>query len=135
MSLDDARKLLGKFPKSGDELRREPLHMIHVTRDKMLRLIHGKKNRTLFAFYVSNDVMHVGEFTLTPGKCSDSEIHKGDEALYILEGTLTVSLPDRGEAFTVGKEEGFLCPEGIRHQYVNVTDKMVKVLFAVSPGL
>jgi len=127
--------LLGEFPIQGSEGRKPPISMVRIPRDKMLRLIHGKDYRIPVTFYVSNDLLNMGEFTIFPRAWSEPESHKGEEAIYVLEGTLMVILPGSEETFKVEKTEGFFCPAGVEHQYWNATDKPVKAIFAIVPEL
>ena len=81
--------------------------------------------------------------TIPAGKFSDSEVHQGDEALIVLEGTLQIHIHEVNEdeksvshlAYKVLKDEKFLIPEGTKHQYFNLSGGVLKVLFAVAPHL
>jgi quercetin dioxygenase-like cupin family protein len=130
---------LGKWPVVGEEARRKPARMIVVSRDKMLRLIHGDRSPMSVVLYVSNDYLHVGEFVLPAGgpsaRVSEIEDHDGDEVFYVLEGPVAISLPDTRETFEVQEGDAFLIPEGTRHQYANFTDKTIRAVFAVAPQI
>jgi gentisate 1,2-dioxygenase len=113
--------------------------MIKIGRDKMLRLIHGEKNRIYVILYVSNDYLHVGEFIIPAGgpsvRGSDIEYHKGDEVLYVVDGPVSIFLPETKHTFEVQEGSAFTIPEGVKHQYVNFTSKTVKAVFAVAPEI
>lgn len=130
---------LGKWPIPGEEARRKPARMMVVSRDKMLRLIHGERAPMYVVLYVSNDLLHVGEFVIPAGgpsvRASDIEDHKGDEVFYVVEGPVSVFLTETKQTFEVQEGDAFLIPEGTKHQYVNFTDKTVKAVFAVAPGI
>jgi len=130
--------LLGRWPIDGEEARRRKDH-IKIDRGKMLTLIHGREHPMLVRFYVSNDLLHMGEFELPPGgegpRTSEPEVHEGDETLYVERGPITVFLPDTLDAFEVPEGAVMLIPEGVRHQYQNFTDKVVKGIFSIAPKL
>jgi quercetin dioxygenase-like cupin family protein len=134
--------LLGQWPISGEEARREG-RMIRIPPDQFLHFVHGEKNHVLVSFFVSNDLMHEGMMTLPPGGHSDVESHAGDEVIYVLEGVLVMRIHSDGqtsppitvEGFQVAQGQKFLVPEGARHQYFNLTDRVTRIIFAVAPGL
>ncbi len=122
---------------------RERDRMVVIPPNGALPVIHGTRNETKFRFFVSNDRLHVGTFTICPGKFSDPEAHRGDEALCVLKGSLQISLiqeHDREDAvmrdaIRVLEGQKFFIPEGTRHQYFNLNSEMCEVLFIVSPEL
>jgi quercetin dioxygenase-like cupin family protein len=63
------------------------------------------------------------------------EVHDGDEALYILDGSLNVRLLDTdGQSwFELKPKDGFYLPAGTPHQYYNISGQPVRALFAVAP--
>ncbi len=81
----------------------------------------------------------MGEFELPPGgegpRTSEPEIHEGDEALYAVSGPVTVFLPEKLDAYEVPEGAVMLIPEGIKHQYQNLTDKIVRGIFSIAPNL
>jgi len=131
-------ELLGRWPIDGKEARRLKEH-IKIDANKMLTLIHGKTHPMIVRFYVSNDLCHMGEFELPPGgegpRTSEPETHEGDEVLYAASGPITVFLPDKLDAYEVPEGAVMLIPEGIKHQYQNFTDKVVKGIFSIAPNL
>jgi uncharacterized RmlC-like cupin family protein len=70
-------------------------------------------------------------------------VHEGDEALCVLQGSLHISLIQGHEqedavmrdAIQVTAGQKFFIPEGVRHQYFNLSSEMCEVLFIVSPRL
>ena len=126
---------LGKWPLPGEEARRKPVRMTVVTDDKALRVIHGKEHRIPITFYVSNDLIHLGKIAVPPRTFSESESHKGDELVYALEGSLTISLPETAQSFEVREGEAFFVPEDVKHEYHNFTDKVIKAIFIIAPQL
>ena len=135
MNIDD----LKKWPIEGKIAREKPVKLFHITKDKILHTISGTKHPIHLSFYVSNDLINMGEFEIPSGgegvRASEPDIHKGDEAFYVLIGPIMVFLPDTQESFEVLEGECMFIPEGIKHQYLNYTDKVVKAVFAVAPDL
>ncbi len=126
---------LGKWPISGEEARRKPVRMTVVTDEKALQVIHGKENRILVTFYVSNDLIHMGKIAVPPRTFSEPESHKGDELVYAIEGSLTIDLPETAQSFEVKEGEAFFVPENVKHEYHNFTDKVIKAVFIIAPQL
>jgi len=87
----------------------------------------------------SNDLVHMAEFFLPAGglspRCSEAHSHQGDEATYVCEGDLCVFSPDSKEALEVRPQEVVFIPQGVKHQYINYSDQVVKAVKAVAPGL
>jgi mannose-6-phosphate isomerase-like protein (cupin superfamily) len=138
-----ALDLLGKYPMSGEEARKNK-RLIHIPPDKMLRLIHGKKNHILVSFFVSNDFVHFGKIQVPKGIYSDPETHRGDEVLFILKGKLTVQVYEEEdeedtsvlhESYEILPEEQFLIPEGMKHRYLNFSNEVVEAVFGIAPEL
>ena len=138
-----ALDLLGKYPVSGEEARRNK-RLIHIPPDKMLRLIHGKENHILVSFFVSNDFVHFGKIRIPKGIYSDPETHRGDEVLFVLKGKLTVQVYEEEdeedtsvlhESYEILPEEQFLIPEGMKHRYLNFSNEVVEAVFGIAPEL
>jgi mannose-6-phosphate isomerase-like protein (cupin superfamily) len=138
-----ALDLLGKYPMSGEEARKNK-RLIHIPPDKMLRLIHGKENHILVSFFVSNDFVHFGKIQVPKGIYSDPETHRGDEVLFILKGKLTVQVYEEEdeedtsvlhESYEILPEEQFLIPEGMKHRYLNFSNEVVEAVFGIAPEL
>jgi mannose-6-phosphate isomerase-like protein (cupin superfamily) len=138
-----ALDLLGKYPMSGEEARKNK-RLIHIPPDKMLRLIHGKENHILVSFFVSNDFVHFGKIQVPKGIYSDPETHGGDEVLFILKGKLTVQVYEEEdeedtsvlhESYEILPEEQFLIPEGMKHRYLNFSNEVVEAVFGIAPEL
>jgi mannose-6-phosphate isomerase-like protein (cupin superfamily) len=130
---------IGRWPVPGPECRKDPKLFYHITEDKKLVNIHGIQYPMLIKFFVSNDLVHMGEFILPAGgtgsRASEPDSHRGDCALFVEWGPITVFLPDTLEAFDVQSEEVMFIPEGVRYQLINYTTKTVKAIFSIAPGL
>ena len=135
---------LGRWPVEGKKARQEKT-LFHLTPEQYLPLIHGKEKHVLFSFMVSNDYMHAAILTIPVGGHSEVESHQGDEALYVLEGDLVVRLVPEEESkdkksavyqsHHIYCGEKCLIPEGVKHQYLNFTTRVVKVFVAMGPGV
>ena len=90
----------------------------------------------LMRFITSNDYGHFGEFVLPAGgygpRCSDPDSHKGDGALYCIDGPVTVNLTQLQESFVIEEGNCFFLPAGTEYQLVNFENKPVKVVFAIT---
>lgn len=138
---DSQLNLLGKWPLGGATSSAKS-GIIHVPADKMLRLIHGQENYILVSFIASTELVHMGIMTIPVDKFSDPEVHEGDEALAVLDGILMLRIYGEGDnnsvsqvAPRVQKGEKFLIPAGVKHQYFNLSDELLKILFTVAPEL
>jgi mannose-6-phosphate isomerase-like protein (cupin superfamily) len=130
---------IGRWPVPGPECRQDPKLFYHITDDKKLVNIHGIQYPMLIKFFVSNDLVHMGEFILPSGgtgsRASEPDSHRGDCVLFVEWGPITVFLPDTLDAFDVQPEEVMFIPEGVRYQLINYTTKTVKAIFSIAPGL
>jgi mannose-6-phosphate isomerase-like protein (cupin superfamily) len=130
---------IGRWPVPGPECRKDPKIFYHITEDKKLLNIHGTEYPMLIKFFVSNDLLHMGEFILPAGgtgsRASEPDSHKGDCVLFVEWGPITVFLPDTLDAFDVQPEEAMFIPEGLRYQLINYTAGTVKAIFSIAPGL
>ena len=140
--MESALDKLGSWPIPGEEARKNG-RMIHIPREKVLRVIHGKKNHFLMSFFISNNYVHFGTVQIPKGIYSDPETHKGDEVLFVLKGTLTVQAFNNNnddesvlhESYEINEDEQFLMPEGVKHRYLNFSNNVVEALFAIAPEL
>jgi mannose-6-phosphate isomerase-like protein (cupin superfamily) len=130
---------IGRWPVPGPECRKDPKLFYHIPDRKKLINVHGIQYPMLVKFFVSNDLVHMGEFILPAGgtgsRASEPDSHKGDCVLFVEWGPITVFLPDTLDAFDVQPEEVMFIPEGIRYQLINYTTKTVKAIFSIAPGL
>jgi quercetin dioxygenase-like cupin family protein len=109
---------------------------MRVLRDAdMLWRLEGREQQTLVGILASTEHLTVGKVYLLPGQHTDVQTHGGDESLYLLEGTLNVRLPEhQGSRWHELKPgDGFYIPEGEPHQYYNISDQPVSLIFAVAP--
>ena len=101
-------------------------------------MIWGEEYSVLLKFLVSNDLVHMAELFIPAGglspRCSEAHSHLGDEAVYVCQGDLCVFFPDTKDALEVRPEEVIFIPQGVKHQYINYSDQVVKAVKAVAPG-
>jgi len=130
---------IGRWPADGPSCRKDPYPIFRITEEHQLVTIHDRKNPMLVRFFVSNDLMHMGEFILPCGgtgpRVSAPDSHNGDCVLFVERGPIAVNLPDTEEAFIVNDRESFFIPEGVRYQLMNFNGYPVKAIFAIAPGL
>lgn len=130
---------IGRWPVPGPECRKTPIRFYHITEEKKLVNVHGTDYPMLVKFFVSNDLLHMGEFILPAGgtgsRASEPDSHKGDCVLFVEWGPVTVFLTKTHEAFDVQPEEAMFIPEGVEYQLINYTNKTAKAIFSIAPGL
>ena len=109
---------IGRWPVPGPECRKPPVLFYHITEDKKLLNIHGNQYPMLIKFFVSNDLVHMGEFILPAGgtgsRASEPDCHRGDAVLFVEEGPVTFFLTETQEAFDIQEEEAMFIPEGVQ---------------------
>ncbi len=134
---------IGRWPVRGEDARADK-RMILIRPEESLKLIHGQENHTFVSMFVSNDFIHFGTMTVSIGKHSDVEVHKGDEVIFVLEGTLIVQVYEDGKpeshsalqsVHKVKRQEKFLIPEKHRHRYLNLGGETTRFIFSVAPDL
>jgi gentisate 1,2-dioxygenase len=130
---------IGRWPVPGPQCRQAPIFFYHITEEKKLLNVHGIDHPMLIKFFVSNDLLHMGEFILPAGgigsRASDPDSHRGDALLFVEEGPVTFFLTATLEAFDVQENEAMFIPEGVSYQMINYTDHRNKVIFSIAPGI
>jgi quercetin dioxygenase-like cupin family protein len=98
--------------------------------------LEGRERQAPVGILASTEHLTVGKVYLLPGQQTDVQTHGGDEGLYLLEGTLHVRLPAHQGArwCELNPGDGFYIPQGEPHQYYNVSDRPVSLLFGVAPA-
>lgn len=125
---------LGQWPMARAEVTRGACFTVLRDADLLWRL-EGQQQLALTGLLASTDQLTVGKICLLPGQVTDAEMHGGDESLYVLEGTLTLSVvaADSAPWYELKAGDGFYLPQGTSHQYRNLSDRPVTVLFGVAP--
>jgi quercetin dioxygenase-like cupin family protein len=127
-------RLLGHWPAARAEAARSASFTVLRDADLLWRM-EGREQPALTGLLVSTDQLTVGKLCLLPGQVTDPETHGGDESLYVLEGVLSLSVAaaDSAPWYELRAGDGFYLPEGTSHQYRNLSDRPVTVLFGVAP--
>jgi quercetin dioxygenase-like cupin family protein len=137
--LEDSRygrdDLLGQWPSAAaTEAASRTIHPIRQ-RDLLWRL-EGRERPMLVGILASTEHLTVGRIDLQPGQRSEIECHGGDEAIYVLSGT--VNLRPHGEHgagwLELNEKDGGYLPAGTPHQYYNIGAKPASLLFGVAPS-
>lgn len=130
---------IGRWPIPGPDGRQDPKLFYRIREEDKLLNIYDYDNPMLIKFFVSNDIMHMGEFVLPAGgkgvRVSPVDTHKGDCVLFVLDGPVTVYLPQTEEAFIANAEDSMFVPEGLPYRLMNFNAKPVKAIFSIAPGL
>lgn len=125
---------LNQWPMARADAQRE--QTIHVLReaDALWRL-EGAQQQMLVGVWAATEHLTVGQIELLPGQHSDPHTHGGAESVYVLEGNLNIRTPnnDGQRWFELKRRDGFYIPQGVAHQYYNMTGEPVRLLFGVAP--
>lgn len=131
-------KQLGMFPADGKEAR-ESGTFYKVTSETALKMVAGRKTPVLLNFFVSNDVVSVGELILPSGgigpRQTEFDVHNGDAVFYVKEGPLTFFFKESKEVFYVEDGEFAFIPKGFEYKVINYGSKAAKAVFIVAPSL
>lgn len=109
---------------------------IRVVRDAdTLWRLEGRERQVLVGILAATEHLTAGVMHLLPGQRTDVEQHGGDESVYVLEGTINIRLPehDGQRWYELKPGDGFYLPEGVPHQYYNMTGEPARLLFGVAP--
>jgi quercetin dioxygenase-like cupin family protein len=127
--------LIGHWPMARDEQRARNMIEI-ISDDDLLYRLEGDANLTLVGLYAATEHLTVGKVVLRPGQHTDPQVHGGQESLYVTSGPLHVLTTDGDDRrwFELEAKDGFFVPEGVTHQYYNMSASPVEFLFAVAPN-
>lgn len=133
---------IGCFPVGG-AWARTTQEMFVIPRGQALEVIHGKENRTKVSFYVSNDFVHAGTYTIAGNRQTEVESHQGDKLIYVTKGTISVVVmadkfnPESVSVprFEVQEEERLFIPENTSHYFFNLGPGNAEIVFFVAPEL
>lgn len=129
---------LGQFPVNGEEARKTGT-FYKVTSDQALRVVTGKKTPGLLKFFISNDVVNMGEVILPSGgigpRQTEYDVHDGDAVFYVKNGPITFFFKETKEVFYVEKDEFAFIPKGNEYKMINYGSDVAKAVFIVAPRL
>lgn len=129
---------LERWPEAIKEARAKDTQRV-ISQDEVLWRVEGVSDQIPVGIYLSTERLTVGYAEILPGQKGDPHVHGGDEAGYILEGQLNLHFPThsadgRGNGwFRMRDGDGFFVPAGEKHQYFNMTDRVVRFIFGVAP--
>ncbi len=126
--------LLGRWPAAlGEAAHAATMRLLGA--DSVMWRLEGTERPVLVGVLASTDRLTVGTITLLPGQRSEAQTHGGDESLYLLDGTMHVRLPEQqGQRwFELKPGDGFYIPQGVPHQYYNISDRPANLIFGVAP--
>jgi mannose-6-phosphate isomerase-like protein (cupin superfamily) len=130
--------LLNKWPNAGGKTRaKDTMRTIRST--DMLHAIEGEKNPTLVSFFSGTGGLTAGTITLLPGKMKEPEVHPGEEWLVVVNGRLNLLIGEievprlQRKWYQLNELDAFYIPKGTKHQYINMSDKAAKFIFATAP--
>jgi quercetin dioxygenase-like cupin family protein len=125
---------LGRWPLAQAEAARAFTMRLLRESDILWRL-EGQETQSLVGILFSTEYLTVGKIHLLSGQKTDVHTHGGDESLYLLEGSLSIRVPE-GDWQTWSElrpGDGFYVPEGVPHQYSNISEQPAVVIFGVAP--
>lgn len=126
---------LGRWPMERATI--ESGFTITVIRESdLLWRLEGNRDEVLVGVLCSTEHLLVGKLFLPPGRKSDVLSHPGDKSLYVLRSALHIYCPEQSEGsawFELRPQDGFFAPAGTPHQFHNMTDQPVELLFGVAP--
>jgi quercetin dioxygenase-like cupin family protein len=127
---------LGRWPMEMETRRRESTMKVIHEGDGFLWSLEGEEQQVLTGILASTEHLTVGKTHLFPGRKSGTQIHDGDESIYVLEGTLHLLLPESEGPrwFELHERDGFYLPGGTPHKYYNISGRPVEFLFGIAPG-
>jgi len=125
---------LGRWPAAQCEAAAE-LSLKVLSEPDIYWRLEGLEDPVQVGILASTEHLTVGKMVLLPGQQSELHTHGGDESLYLVEGSLTVRLPDSGQQpwFELKPGDGFYFPQGTAHQYMNASGVLSVMLFGVAP--
>ncbi len=125
---------LGRLPMDRAELRvTDTIHL--VREDDIVWRLEGSAFPTLVGLIVATEHLTVGRLQLLPGQRTESMVHGGDKAIYVVTGVLHVRVFDgqRPDWFEVAPGDACYVPEGTAHACYNVGSQPVTAAFGVAP--
>lgn len=125
---------MGRWPMARAEAREAATIQVLRGEDLLWRL-EGDTRLTRVGILAATEHLTVGKIYLLPGQHTDLRVHGGDECIYVLDGHPNVLLPEAAGQrwFELKPSDGFYVPEGVPHQYYNMTGEPVEIIFGVAP--
>lgn len=124
--------LMDDWPRSGRRAA-ENKTLWALRPDEWLHIIQGKAAPVRVSLFVATDKLTMGYFSLLPGVIADPETHPGDECALVVSGRVYMRVAGIDEMFEMKERDCFFIPEGVEHQYYNLSDQPAAVVFGVAP--
>lgn len=126
---------IGQWPMASKDV--ESTRTMTILRDSnIIWRMEGQQRQVLTGILASTNQLTVGKILLLPGQETETEVHGGDESLYLPEGRLAlcVDAPSAAPWFELKPGDGFYLPQGTPHRYCNISDRPVSAIFCVAPN-
>ena len=127
---------IGNWPVNDEEHRKAPKYLRVAREEDKLDIINGYDNPYLMRFAFSTKYINFGEIVIPAGgkgcRITDPESHKGQTALYVKSGALSLIINETRETFKVLPDEVIYIPENCSYQMMNYEAGPVHVVFANS---
>lgn len=121
----------GKYP---DEPNQKKVRVLK--RDKSIPVVSGTANKILVEFFISNNCMHCGIFTIAPNsRGEETPSHKGDEFYYVLSGNGVLHVVEEEKSYRINEKEVGYLPAGFRHYWLNFSNVPLEVLFVIAEDI
>jgi quercetin dioxygenase-like cupin family protein len=137
--LDESRyrddRWTGTWPRaSGERSRSRTIHPVRA--DQILWRLEDGAAQLSVGLMLSTPRLTVGTGELLPGRRTDERTHGGDLGLYVVGGTLTVTLPSPEgpeRVFHLAPADGFFVPQGTAYRLANLAGERARFIFGVAP--
>lgn len=130
-----AKAVFGNHPFTEGE-KTEPIYMDSSNIGQFIYPDFGLDYSDLNYMYLSTGHITVCSMEIGPGGFfNPPDYHPGDEAYFVLEGTITQFNPATGSCIEVKEGEALLIPKGTLHSAYNFGEKTVKVLAVIAPKI
>lgn len=127
------KNILPFYKKFPEEAIKGNVKVIH--QDERIPWVFGKENIGFNEYLISTSQMTGGIFQISPyGKMDNSDAHDGDEFYYVLSG-IGVLIVDGKNFYKISENEACYLPRGHEHQWINISENILRVLWIVSPDL
>lgn len=130
-----AKAVFGNHPFTQGE-KKEPIYLDSSNIGQFIYPDFGLDYSDLNYMYYSSDTMTVCSMEIGPGGFfNPPDYHPGDEAYFVVEGTITQFNPETGSCIEVKTGEALLIPKGTLHSAYNFGEKKVKVIAVIAPKI
>ncbi len=126
-------ELVGRWPADRAAAEASATFRLLGTTDLVWRL-EGEPRPVLVGHVISTPHLTVGELHLLAGSQTGLFEHPGVKTVHVLEGALSLQLPDSDDWIEVRSGDGAYIPAGLSHRMVSLTGETTQVLFQVVPG-